>query len=167
MSPNYPRQRWNPWPWASSPLRAPHKYFDFFPASVPSRSENPRGAFLCSQIWFVKRLEIKATVTFVGRACGGAERMPRRNNNDKGSRVSPIIEGGGAGQVFGPSHNSQAIATALPAGQVVSLLGVLFINFSPTPPSCLSASQIPTTLTEYQQQQQKVSRHKLVFFKFI
>ena len=121
---------------------------------------------MCSgQIWFVKRLEIKATVTFVGRACGGAERMPRRNNNDKESRVSPIIEG--AGQVFGPSHNSQAIATALPAGQVVSLLEVLFINFSPTLPSCLSASRIPTTLTEYQQQEQKVSQYKLVFFKLI
>ena len=134
----------------------------------PRTLVNPRGAFLCGgQIWFVKRLEIKATVTFVGRACGGAERMPRRNNNDKGSRVSPIIEGGGAGQVFGPSHNSQAIATALPAGQVVSLLGVLFINFSPTLPSCLSASRIPTTLTEYQQQEQKVSQYKLVFFKLI
>ena len=79
--------------------------------------------------------------------------------------VSPIIEG--AGQVFAPSHNSQAIATAMPAGQVVSLLGVLFINFPPTLPSCLSASWIPTTLTEYQQQLQKVSRHKLVLFKFI
>ena len=124
---------------------------------------NPRGAFLCSgQIWFVKRLEIKATVTFVGRACGGAERMPRQNNNDKGRGLA---HQGGAGQVFGPSHKSQAIATALPARPVVSLLGVLFINFSPTLPSCLSASQIPTTLTEYQQQQQKVSRYKLGFFK--
>ena len=96
---------------------------------------NPRGAFLCSgQIWFVKRLEIKATVTFVGRACGGAERMPRRNNNDK-ERGLAHRGGAGAGQVFGPSHKSQAIATALPARPVVSLLGVLFINFSPTLPS--------------------------------
>ena len=94
----------------------------------------------------------------------GVERMPRRNNNDK---ERGLAHQGGAGQVFAPSHNSQAIATALPAQPVVSLLGVLFINFSPTLPSCLSASQIPTTLTEYQQQQQKVSRHNLGFVKFI